>query len=178
MKTKMKVLLTSLVSIALSASIAVGGTFALFTDQAAVNVAVTSGTVDVEAKIKDNSLKTYSRGIPQAAGYFANDAGTAQGAVVDATTGELKLNYITPGDKAEFVIEVENKSNVDIEYRAVAEIVGDAALVNNLVWTSSAKDWTFVEGGTAIAPVTVSVELPEDVTYEMLNGNNDKTPTP
>jgi len=176
MKTKMKVLLTSLVSIALSASIAVGGTFALFTDQAAVNVAVTSGTVDVEAKIKDNSLKTYSRGIPQAAGYFANDAGTAQGAVVDATTGELKLNYITPGDKAEFVIEVENKSNVDIEYRAVAEIVGDAALVNNLVWTSSAKNWTFVEGGTAIAPVTVSVELPEDVTYTMLNGNNDKTP--
>lgn len=43
MSKKRNVVLTSLTTIALSASVAVGGTFALFTSESKVNIAVTSG---------------------------------------------------------------------------------------------------------------------------------------
>lgn len=163
MKDKMKVLFSSFVSIALSASIAVGGTLALFTDQSSVSVAVTSGKVDVEATINKASLATSSRGVPQQQGFFANDRGTEQGATFDENDA-LVLKYITPGDKAEFKIDVTNNSNVDIRYRAVAYAEG--TLAEHLVCTVSVPSWTFVEGGAAIAPVEVSVLLPETVTYK------------
>ena len=176
MKARTKVLLTSIASIAMCASIAVGGTYALFTDKAVVNVAVTSGTVDVSATIKDASLKTYSRGILQSegalTGSFANDASGVTGAVVE--NGELKLTNITPGDKAEFVITVTNASNVDIQYRTVAYLSGTGALKDKLVWTSNATAWTYMEGNeegkTTSVDVAVSVMLPETVTQEDLGG--------
>ncbi|MBO4940229.1 MAG: right-handed parallel beta-helix repeat-containing protein, partial [Clostridia bacterium] len=170
-----KVLLTSIASIAMCASIAVGGTYALFTDEAVVNVAVTSGTVDVEANVVSGSLKTYSRGILQADGHFANDATGVTGAVLNAD-GSLTLTNVTPGDKAEFEIAITNNSNVDIQYRTVAYFKEGSAtkLSEKLVWTSSVTDWTYVEGNTTIAnPVKVSVELPETVTQDDLKETAD-----
>ena len=174
MKARTKVLLTSIASIAMCASIAVGGTYALFTDSAAVNVAVTSGTVDVSAVVKTGSLVTYSRGVLQTpAGSFANDADGVTGAVINSDS-ELTLTNITPGDKAEFVITVTNASNVDIQYRTVAYLSGTGALKDKLVWTSSAMTWTPMEADSAVATQTVevkvSVELPDTVTQADLGG--------
>lgn len=56
MTKKTKVLATSIASIAMCASIAVGGTFALFTSESEVNVAVTSG------KVKNERTRRYAIG--------------------------------------------------------------------------------------------------------------------
>ena len=173
MKARTKVLLTSIASIAMCASIAVGGTYALFTDEAVVNVAVTSGTVDVEAVIDQTSLVTSSRGITQTpVGSFANDASGTTGATFN-DKAELVLMNITPGDKAEFNIVITNYSNVDIAYRLVAYVDEANALAKQLVWKSAATGWTYLEAEQGVASKTVtvaaSVELPETVTYDDLN---------
>ena len=49
MKRKNKVLLTSMATIAMSTSLLVGGTYALFTSESEVDIAVTSGKVEVTA---------------------------------------------------------------------------------------------------------------------------------
>ena len=56
MNSKSKVLLSSIASIALCSSIAVGGTFALFTSESKGNVAVPAGKVKVTAEIVEESL--------------------------------------------------------------------------------------------------------------------------
>ena len=70
MKNKIKTLLSSVASIALCSSIAVGGTFALFTSESKANIAITSGKVEVVATV--GNLKTYSMGVEQANGVFEN----------------------------------------------------------------------------------------------------------
>lgn len=97
---------------------------------------------------------------------FANTANGMTAVVIE--NGVLKLNYITPGDKVEFNINVTNNSNVDIQYRTIPYISG--ALANYLTWSSSVVDWTYVDGEDDIAPVQVSIEFPENITYEMLGG--------
>ena len=57
---KNKVLLTSILSISSCASLITGATFALFTSESKVNIAVTSGKVDVKATIDETSVETYS----------------------------------------------------------------------------------------------------------------------
>ena len=56
MKKKTKVIASAVATIALCASLAVGGTFALFTSESKVNVAISSGTVDVVAQASELSL--------------------------------------------------------------------------------------------------------------------------
>ena len=57
---KKKVLVSSIMIIALCACIIAGSTFALFTSTTQLNVAVTAGNVSVIATIQENSLKAYS----------------------------------------------------------------------------------------------------------------------
>ena len=56
MKNKKKILLSSVMVIALCLSLIAGSTFALFTSESKVNIAVTSGKVDVKASITDLSV--------------------------------------------------------------------------------------------------------------------------
>ena len=53
---KSKVLVSSILTIALCLSLIAGSTFALFTDSAKNDIAVTSGTVDIDATIVDLAL--------------------------------------------------------------------------------------------------------------------------
>ena len=55
---KSKVILSAILVIALCASLVCGATFALFTSESKVNIAVTSGKVAVVATVEN--LKTYS----------------------------------------------------------------------------------------------------------------------
>ena len=57
---KKKVLVSSVLVIALCLCIIVGSTFALFTSKTQLNVAVTAGNVKVVATLQENSLKAYS----------------------------------------------------------------------------------------------------------------------
>ena len=161
MKSKSKVLLSSIASIALCSSIAVGGTFALFTSESEVNIAVTSGKVDVVATA--DGLKTYSMGVEQAAGTFEN-GGTAT--LVD---NQLELKLMTPGDKATFTIDVENNSTIAVQYKLTWTVEGE--LANGLeILANDAEladvSWTELAVGADVASIAVSVELPEEAGNE------------
>ena len=71
---KKKTIATSVLAIALSASIAVGGTYALFTSESTVNVAITSGKVEVVATIPESDFATYSV-VPAANGTIVDENG-------------------------------------------------------------------------------------------------------
>jgi predicted ribosomally synthesized peptide with SipW-like signal peptide len=128
---------------ALCGSLIAGSTYALFTDTAEVNIAVTSGKVDVVATVSDlatysavaekNLPSNYSKSdedkvedgdklgdysgtyyyVTQSSGSFVN-GGTASW---NNTTSTLTLDKITPGDKVTFNISVTNYSNVATKYR-------------------------------------------------------------
>ncbi len=179
---KKKTLLTSIASIAMCASLVGGATFALFTDESNVNIAVTSGKVDVEATVVESSLKTWSLNEENARtdGTFAN-GGTA--VVTDSST--LALNLMTPGDKAAFTVDVTNKSNVAIQYRVKMTAEGELApalVANATMGESDAKQsfvaggattWTYVGAKEEIADIDISIEFPNtDNSISVNNADN------
>ena len=115
---KKRVLLTSLLTIALCFSLMFGATYALFTSESKVNIAVTSGKVNVEASVEN--LKIYSLDVEQT-NVFEN-GGTAV-----YENGVLTLDKVTPGDAAKFTVKIDNNSNINIKYRIVLSIEGELA---------------------------------------------------
>ena len=118
---KKKVLLSSILTIALCVCLIAGSTYALFTDEAPVSISVTAGKVDVDANITDDSLKAWSLNETKPTTldqYFANggDVDDANDVWVD-TDGNLQIIRMTPGDKVEFTIDVTNSSDVAIQYK-------------------------------------------------------------
>ena len=110
---KKKVLMSSIVTIVLCLTLIAGSTYALFTDSDVVNVAVTSGTVDVVATA-DNF--NYSSTLP---------GGKLPQSDYDVSGNQVTLQYMVPGDYVEFDIVIENKSNVAVNYRPVVALVED-----------------------------------------------------
>jgi len=168
---KKKTILSSVIAIVLCLSLMTGSTFALFTSEAKVNVAITSATVKVEAAVK--GVETYSFDVKQADGVFEN-GGTAK---VDDTTGELKLDKMTPGDMAKVTIAVTNKSNVLIQYRVKMTATGDLApaLVGKATIMGAEYD---VNGGkTAWVKTAAAEEAIGDIVLEIAfpdaEDNND-----
>ena len=164
---KRKTLISSILTIALCLSLIAGSTYALFTSQDEVNIAVTSGKVSVEAVILNNTLTTSSLDVVQNQG-FAN-GGTAL--FTDSDNQKLELTNMTPGDKVEFQIQITNTSNVKIQYRLTWVVEGDlypylvataddVALVNNVTpWA----EWAIPANGSESKTIDVSVELPAEV---------------
>ena len=111
--TKKKVLISSIMTIVICLTLIAGSTFALFTDKAEVNVAVTAGTVDVEATV-DNINYTSELGavLPESAAVFSD------------TDNTVTIQYMVPGDEITFDIIVTNKSNVSVDYDVVIQNLG------------------------------------------------------
>ena len=171
MTKKTKVLATSIASIAMCASIAVGGTFALFTSESEVNVAVTSGKVKMNALVDTNSVALTSLGEAMTGNTWAN------GGVANVEAGEVVLTNVTPGDKITFNIDITNESTVNVQYRTVVSCVEGLDLFSGLVVTleyaNDVEDSQTFNGLTAygawnaLAPdvqdvdtVKVTIELP------------------
>ena len=139
---KKKILLSSIVTIALCLCMIAGSTFALFTDETdAMNVSVNSGDVEITAKL--SGLELYSivdadANTPNAERldvfgseyYFVEayrgdnvttflNGGTAELTNNDST---LTLTNITPGDKVSFDIKGQNSSNVNTNVRFVINL--------------------------------------------------------
>ena len=185
MDSKNKMLLSSIASIALCSSIAVGGTFALFTSESQVNIAVTAGKVKVSAEIVESSLKTssslstFNYQATEENGYTANfeNGGTATFSNADGVQ-ILKLTNVTPGDKAEFQIKATNESNVAIQYRFAWAVDGklsealeatvqeEDAEVVELV--TNKTEWAKWEDADNVKTFNLAVYLPETVdnTYQ------------
>ena len=123
-----KMLLTSLMSIAMLTSITVGATYALFTSESKTDIAVTSGKVRVIANIDETSVKTkqlydldYTDGINN----------TYEGVVTFNEEG-LKLEKFVPGDGIKFNIVIKNESNVTAKYRTIINCSNDNGLFEGL----------------------------------------------
>ena len=150
---KKKIILSAVLSIVLCLSLISGATMALFTSESKVNIAVTSGKVNVVATV--DSWELYSLNVAQAA-TFEN------GGTVEYKDGEFIITNITPGDKVVATIKVANNSNVSIKYRVKFEIAGE--LVDALVTSveSGADKWTSVAPNATITDIKLSIELPID----------------
>ncbi|MBE5731802.1 MAG: hypothetical protein E7353_02100 [Clostridiales bacterium] len=170
MNKKVKALIGASLAIAMSASVATGATFALFTDRADVNVEITAGTVDVDASI--SNIKLYSMDREQPAMEFEN-LGTAD---INTENNLLTLTNITPGDKVVFDVNLSSTSNVKTKVRTViADESDNLELMDGLVikvndveatvsGTSLASEWVAVDPSASLASdkMTVSIELPAD----------------
>lgn len=169
---KQKALLSSILTIVLCVSLIAGSTFALFTSEEQVDIAVTAGGVELRAFIRNESVKTYWCGTPVGnKGMFIN-GGTAK-----IQKENLILNNMLPGDRADVLVDVLNESNVRISYRVVMTVEGKLGEVLVAKATSDdmtstldrdhpKSEWITANPGEEIAPITVSVELPTTVGNE------------
>ncbi len=176
---KKNLIISSLVTIALSVSMIAGATFALFTSESKVNIAVTSGKVNVVANIDENSVQTKQLYDTQ---YEDGKDNMFEGV---ATFGEegLTLEKFVPGDGIKFNIVVKNESNVTVKYRTIISCEKDDGLfaglevdIDNLA-NYNGEDyvakWNSMSVGAEDIIVPVTIELPENAGNEY----QDKTCT-
>ena len=166
---KNKVIISSILTIAMCFSLIAGSTFALFTSNSQANIAVTSGNLEVVANINDDLALT-SLGVAQT-GTFAN-GGTAEIVTKDGIP-TLELLRLTPGDSVSFSITVTNKSNVAMKYQFTWSVDGElvqylTATVNGEALVNNSTDWALWEGAPT-QNFTVVVTLPETVGNEAQN---------
>ena len=133
-RTKKSALLVSVLAIVLCAAVIAGATFALFTDKSDLNIAVTSGDLDVTAQI--TSTATYSMGEKQEGGAFEN------GGKLTVDGGKVSLDRMTPGDKAVIELKIENNSDIAVKQRFImsAGSASDSALLDQMLFGVSGKD--------------------------------------
>lgn len=134
---KKKVLLSSIITIALCLSLIAGSTFALFTHSQVSNIAVTAGKVNIIATLED-AVTVYSANkltsgttdnaylkdavwgdyehVAQSGNTFAN------GGSVTVSTSQLTIDKMTPGDRVDCNVNIANSSNVAIAYRYVIKV--------------------------------------------------------
>lgn len=164
---KKKVLMSSIVTIVLCLTLIAGSTFALFTDKNEINIAVTSGEVNLTAKLDgltissvrpatvaeknagSNLIEDEFGGLyvyeDHADGIFAN-GGTAE---LNDEGNTLSLNRVTPGDKVEFDIVGTNESDVTVQYRYIIECVGETKLMSGLLVTIGENTYPILEKFTS-----------------------------
>ncbi len=203
---KKKTIATSLTSLALCGCLMTGATYALFTSESKANIAIQAGTVKMTATIDQASLLLNS---PTLIG--------VDGTVVDATNaasetafanggtasfdekGYLTLENMTPGDSAEFSIDIVNESNVTIKYKTVFEAVGEnndlldglQIYVNEKAFTETQEsEWVTLMPNVDVASMEIKVLLPTTAGNEYQGDSaklsfavyavqgNTKTPTP
>lgn len=185
-----KVLLSSVLVIALCLSVIAGTTFALFTDEAKVNTVITSGDVEVTANLDiigvfsakaladqkngraedkfliDENKQKYEHVNPQKGDYVFTNGGEAY---LDAAKSTLTIDRITPGDRVDVKITIKNAGDVDMMYRYNIEAV-DEGLASGMVITADEKAYegavNFTSAWSEVIAVgqsrerTLSFELP------------------
>lgn len=177
---KKRIILTSVLSIAMCLSLNVGATMAFFGSESKANISVTGANVNVVASIDPaTGFTTYSKGIPTSEiegkqnGEFEN-GGTAS---IDAE-GALVLNAISAGDSVKVHVDIYNDSNIRIQYRArvvceEGEEFLDLFEIENDIRHMA---WQIAEIGNDLKDeiVEVTIGLPEDVNLEDFEGQTIK----
>lgn len=177
---KKRIILTSVLSIAMCLSLIVGATMAFFGSESKANISVTGANVNVVASIDPaTGFTTYSKGIPTSEiegkqnGEFEN-GGTAS---IDAE-GALVLNAISAGDSVKVHVDIYNDSNIRIQYRArvvceEGEEFLDLFEIENDIRHMA---WQIAEIGNDLKDeiVEVTIGLPEDVNLEDFEGQTIK----
>jgi|GEM_PF-2560563 len=164
---KKNIIISSFATIALCLSLLMGSTFALFTSESKVNIAVTSGKVSVVANIDETSVQTKQ----------LYDTDYSQGAtnmyegVATFNADGLTLEKIVPGDGIKFNIVVKNESTVSVKYRTIINCESDDGLFAGLNITvgdnvnysgaTLVSNWAELAVGSENEIVPVTIELPE-----------------
>lgn len=182
---KRNVIVSAFMAIALCMSVVAGATFALFTSDSSVNIAITSGNVEVTATA--SALKVYSPKAVNETGIADGDNAVDEnggrfvnGGTATLTGSELKLDNMTPGDKVNFNIKVENKSSVTVKYRTRIYCGEDNGLYAGLKYSitngtetyesMAITDWaTLTPDVKEVANLDCKVELPVDAGNEYKN---------
>lgn len=156
---KNKILISSVLTIALCLSMISGATFALFTDKSETNVAVTSGKVDVVATIENVVLGTELESQLPETNY----------AIVNGN--ELTLTGMVPGDYIKFDLKVVNNSDVTVLYRTILKVAADNGLWAGLnvqigeeeyLGNTKIADWESLAPNNDPAEISVKISLPLD----------------
>ena len=184
-KTKLSLILSSLAIMAVAGATMAGGTYALFTSESKVNIAVNSGKVDVTATISD--LKTYSGKANSLTGDVIADEDNivlteTEGIFTNGGTAKIEgsaliLDKMTPGDKVTFKISVTNNSTVASKYRTLIKEEGGTGLFDGLKFTIAESNvigrtkWKELSSnsepnGINIATFDCVVSLPSDAGNE------------
>lgn len=167
---KKKIILSAIMSIVLCVSLIAGATFAIFTSESKVNIAVTSGKVDVSATIDEKSVKSKQLYDEE----YTDETHMYQGEA-EFTEDGLKLSKFLPGDGIQFNIIVKNNSSVTVKYRTIIGCESDNGLfyglnfyVNGALFGGSTvvSEYTTINQGSGDVLVSVKVELPEDAGNE------------
>lgn len=167
---KKKILITSLLSIAVCFSLIIGATLALFTSKSNVNIAVSSGKVSVVASVDTESIQTKQLNTDYVNGVEGMFGGSESLDMSEA--GTVSLENILPGDGVRFDIVVTNDSTVNVQYQTVITVEGDIDLFIGLKVTvgdkvfdgmSAYSTWQHLTTEQKeVSKTTVSIELPED----------------
>ncbi len=138
MKKSTKVIASSVLSIAMCATLITGSTFALFTGHDEENISVTSGNVAVAASV--TNLTGFSALWDESAGTYEDNfngpvvTNTNDGTFTNKGTwkydtgdgaGKLELTNISPGDGVKFNLSITNTSTIKIQYRAQLVVNAD-----------------------------------------------------
>ena len=148
---KKKILLSSILTIALCLSVIAGSTYALFTGGTSVNIVVKSAEIKVSASVINDESSSNDEDKLQAGTVFTDYVATAtnnkvffeNGGYAEMSGGHLSIVNMTPGDYITFSIVAKNDSDIAVMYR--------------VLWSSSAT-------GTNLADalnITVTVDNEE-----------------
>lgn len=165
---KKSTLISAVLAIVMCVSLLAGSTFALFTSESKVNLAVTSGNVEVVASI-ENIEKSYvdENGETVSGKLFGGDATFAD--------GTLSLDNIVPKDTVKFNVKIANNSSVAIKYRTVVTVVEDNGLASSLsidlagyqmIGTKAANAYAKLDAGEQPEVLPVTITLPESETTQ------------
>lgn len=137
MKKKIvKTILTPLLLSLAFGSVAVGATFALFTDKTEVSINVSSGKIDLDTEV--NILQAASlEDINQETGEYAtwhavtnNSYTFSNSGTATVTDGNINLTNFTPGDAVKLGIRITNKSTIKTRWRI--KLAGSGSLLETL----------------------------------------------
>lgn len=163
---KRKILLSAFAIIMICASLICASTYALFTSESETNIAVTSGKVNVKAKIENIVASHYDDNKKM------DVAGLFSGKKVEFNEGVLALYDIVPGDKISFDITIENQSSVSINYQTKIACLEGVELMRGLevsVGTeintvkgliSYTADWNVLATSQNLKTIPVLIEFP------------------
>lgn len=179
-----KVLLSSILVIALCFSVIAGSTYALFTDSASTSIAITSGDVEVEATLAITNVWSAKASDTFEDSYLVDEYGTIYNHVnpnrgenmflnggvanlVDSTN--ITIDKITPGDKVDAQIIVKNTGDVDMIYRYKI-IANDSGLASGMVITADGKCYEGAELYVSAWSNVVFVDaaaISHDISFEL-----------
>lgn len=176
-----KRIITLVLSIMLALSVATGATFALFSTETEVNVAITSGKVQMVATADSFATASAEWDSTQGKYIYKPNSGLefALGGKVDVATGNQSIDIINmvPGDSVTFTITIENSSNVAILYKVEissddsSSVLFDALEITIGTDTFSGADinsaWTtWMTSEPSTKTIDVTIRLPMDAGNE------------